>query len=937
MTVTALLVSHDGARWLPAVLEGLTAQTVPPGAVLAVDTGSTDATRDLLATALGHEAVVEAPARTSYPDAVALGMRELASRGDEPEWLWLLHDDSRPAPDALERLLATAAANPSVDILGPKLREWPSLRRLLEVGVTMSGTGRRETRLERGEYDQGQHDQPREVLAVSSAGMLVRREALEMLGGFDRRLPLFGNDLDLGWRAARAGHRTMVVPDAVVFHAEAAHRGVRRTPLTGNHRRGERRAALYTVLVTCSLLALPFVAVRLLLGSLLRALGLLLVRAPREALDELVAMVAAYARPDRVVGGRLQRRRTATVPARGVRHLLAPFWVPYRHGLDFLSDLAAALGSQASDSSAARRSAKAVEPGPVPAEAEELPGDSGLLARLLESRTALALGALVVLALLAARGLLGSGMLSGGALLPAPTSVTHWWQLYLESWHAAGIGSGAPAAPYLLPLAVTGTVLAGKAWLVVDILLLLSVPLAAWGAVRLLGRLGTRGSARLWGAVAYGALPVVTGAVAQGRLGTVAAAVLLPWVAHAALFLSPSPGQDRRWRAAWRTALLLAVLASFVPVAWPVAVVLTLAALVTGLVVDRRRWAPARAWAPMLVAVGVVPVLLLPWSVQRWLSGDSGAWYAEAGLPARDLVTDLDAWHLVTGRAADVGAAPGWLGLGVAVAALAALVRRSTRPVVVAAWGVVVVALAAAVLLDAAGEWAGFPVLLAQAAAITAAAVAGEGIAAQLSGRSFGWYQPVGLAVVLAALLTPVAGVGWWVVTGTEGPLDRRPAHGIPAYMTDAVLRDQDDGILVLRREDGGLAYSLVRGDGVRLGDDTVLAATEDQAGLTGLVADVATAPSAEHVEQLSRYGVEFVYLAPPAAPGLVGKLDSVSGLTSASAVRPGSRAWQLDAEPSREALPSPQDSTRPWLLAVQALAVVGAAVLAAPTRRVRR
>jgi GT2 family glycosyltransferase len=937
VTVTALLVSHDGARWLPAVLEGLSAQTVRPDRVLVVDTGSTDATVDLVVAALGPEVLLEAPARTSYPAAVALGLHELGARGEEPEWLWLLHDDSRPAPDALERLLEVSAAEPSVDILGVKLREWPSLRRLLEVGVTMSGSGRRETGLERGEYDQGQHDRAREVLAVSSAGMLVRRAVLEDLGGFDARLPMYGNDLDLGWRAARAGRRTMVVPQAVVFHVEAAHRGLRRTPVTGNHRRGERRAALYTLMVNCSAAALPFVAVRLLLGSILRAVGLLLVRAPREALDELAALTSTWARPDRVVRGRLARRRTSTVPARGVRHLLAPAWLPYRHGLDLVSDLATALTHQASDASTARRSTRAVEPGPVPAEAEELPADTGLVARLLSSRSALLLTGLVVLAAVAARGLFGSGVLSGGALLPAPASAGHWWTLYLESWHTGGVGSGVPAAPYLLPLALAATLLVGQAALVVDVLFLLSVPLAAWGAGRFLGTLEVRGWSRLWGAVAYGLLPVVTGAVAQGRLGTVAAAVLLPWVAHAAVFLSPRQERDRRRRAAWRTALLLAVLSAFVPMAWAVAVLVAVAAVLAGLVLDRRRWMPTRAWAPVAVAVGAVPVLLLPWSVQRLLVGGSGAWYAEAGLPARDLVTDLDVWHLLTGRAADVGAAPGWFGLGITLAAVAALARRSTRPVVVAAWGVVVAALAAAVLLDAEAAWAGFPVLLAQAAAIAAAAVAGEGIGSRLSGRSFGWRQPLGLVVVLAALVSPLAGLVWWVVSGVDGPLDRRAPHGIPTYMTDAALRDQDNGILLVRGDGDRLGYSLLRGEGMRIGDDTVAAPDAHRAELTEIVAGLATAPSADHVARLSRHGVEFVYLAPPADRDLVGNLDSVSGLSAASALRPGARAWQLDAEPSSDALPPAQPSARPWLLTAQALAVVAGAVLAAPTRRAAR
>src|SRR3546814_16772891 len=80
--------------------------------------------------------------------------------------------------------------------------------------------------------------------------MLVRRSFLTELGGFDPQLPVFGNDIDFGWRATRAGHTTIVVPRAVVFHAEAATRGARRTQLTGQHGHiAERRAAISTLLV----------------------------------------------------------------------------------------------------------------------------------------------------------------------------------------------------------------------------------------------------------------------------------------------------------------------------------------------------------------------------------------------------------------------------------------------------------------------------------------------------------------------------------------------------------------------------------------------------------------------------------------------------------------------------------------------------------------
>ena len=69
-----------------------------------------------------------------------------------------------------------------------KVRGWRDERRLLEVGISMTGGGRRHTGLEKLEYDQGQHDATRDVLAVGSAGMLVRRDVWEDLKLILRRL-----------------------------------------------------------------------------------------------------------------------------------------------------------------------------------------------------------------------------------------------------------------------------------------------------------------------------------------------------------------------------------------------------------------------------------------------------------------------------------------------------------------------------------------------------------------------------------------------------------------------------------------------------------------------------------------------------------------------------------------------------------------------------
>ena len=929
MSVTALLVSHDGTRWLRQVLDRLAQQTEPPAAVVAVDTGSSGSSLDTLRGGLPDGSLVLAEPSASYPAAVRAALAALGPAGDD-DWIWLLHDDSGPAPEALERLVAASAGPDGPAVLGPKIREWPSLRRLLEVGVTISGTGQRETGLERGEYDQGQHDDPRDVLAVNTAGMLVRRSVLEELQ-LDDELPVHHTDLDFGWRAARAGHRVRTVPDAIVFHAEASRTGLRlpdtarRSSGRAVRRRAAREAALYTVLANCAATALPFVVVRLLLGTLLRAIGLLLVRAPREAWAELRAAAATLMRPGRLARARRARRATARVGTKEVRPLLAPFWLPYRNGLDELAGIAAAVAGEAG------------------ARTGTADGGPSVAARLRRSPVTWVLLTLTALSLVAARELYDGGRLAGGALLPAPGSAWDWWQSYLSTTHDVSTGSAATAPAYLLPLAVVATVLAGNASLAVDLLVLGAVPLAGVGALRLLRRLGASTATGGWGAVAYALLLVTSGSLAQGRIGTLVAAALLPWLAASAVGLA-SASSDRRRRSAWRTSLWLALTAAFAPVAWFLAAGAVLAGLVVA--AASRTLTPARAGL-VLLPLPVAAALLLPWSALGW--GDRG-WSAlllEAGLPASSLVGPLDVTNVLSARAGEVGAAPIWVAAATGLLALVSLLRSSTRRRVMVSWAFAVAGLAGVWVLngieldDPVGMgtvlvWPGLPLLLLHGAWIAGIAIAATGLRDVLSGRSFGWRQPAGVLVAAAALVLPLGGAVWWVWDGTAQPLGRVGTGTVPAYMDAAAERDPADGTLVLRGGlDDGVTVELRRGAPLALGDEVLVTHDDARSRLTGNVSDLLTAPSRRTPTELARSGVAYLFVPAPVDAGLVAALDAVPTLAAASADDPVARAWRLDED---TAPPDPDPERREWLrpalLAAQALALLVVVVLAAPTRR---
>jgi GT2 family glycosyltransferase len=959
--VSVVLVSHDGARWLPTVLQGLAAQLAPVERVVAVDTGSKDDSPALLREALGADQVVSAPSSTSFPAALAAGLAHLdaqaAQDGVEPtEWVWVLHDDASPHPEALLALLAGTAEDPEADVLGPMLREWPSLKRLLELGITISGTGRRETGLERGEYDQGQYSDIRPVLAVNTAGMLVRRRVLDALGGLDEELPIFGNDLDFGWRAAAAGHRTVVVPQAVVFHAEAAHRGLRRTPLTGRHTHyQERRAALFTLLANSRSRWWWLRFGRLFVGTLVRMVGFVAVRAPGQALDDLAAYVSVVGRPGELRAARRARRAAATVDPEVERALLAPRWLPYRHALDAVADLGTALTQQATDVADRRRAAAAeADPSSFAArrreretseDDDEIAEDTGLVARFLTNPVAVLLALVVATVLVASRSALGR--VAGPGLSPAPGSWRDLWALHLDSWHELGLGTAVPAPPYVAPLAVLGTVLGGSPVAAVSAVLVLAVPLALWGAWRFLrvaGRLATPTGANrwliLWGATTYAVVPVVSGAWGQGRIGPVAAAALLPWLAHAALGFA-DPEADRRRRAGWRTGLLLALVTACTPVAWLVAALVGLVVVVLALTLLPGIGRDRSVWGPPLVALAVVPVVLAPWWVPALVHGAGSGLLLDAG---RWPVPAPEGFELALGRFHDLGA-PWWVGLVVPVLAVLALLPRRTRIPVLICWVVALLGVLAAVALgelrlDLASlstpPGLAFLVVLVQAALVTAVVLGTLGVAAPR-----GAARAAAAVLVVAASAAPLAGLAWWVADGGDELRDDTDG-GIPAYMVQSSEEGPEHGILVVRGTlDDGLTWTVRRGDGVTTGEDEVLALAPEDGRLTGfttLVQSLTARPTPDAVDALARQGIEYVVLPAPADGDVAASLDATAGLVQASAEDRTTRAWQVDRPLSAEDLEGPRSWLRVALLVVQGIAVLALLVLCAPsTGRVTR
>jgi len=138
--------------------------------------------------------------------------------------------DAVPEPGAVAALRAFMEQNPGCGVAGPRMvfpdgSRQPSRRRF----PTVTGTIVRRTPLrllvrQRRHFhlDEPTPDAPVQADWMLGGFLLLRRAMLEELGGFDEGYRLYGEDIDLQYRAMLAGWERWYVPDAVVRHEHKA-------------------------------------------------------------------------------------------------------------------------------------------------------------------------------------------------------------------------------------------------------------------------------------------------------------------------------------------------------------------------------------------------------------------------------------------------------------------------------------------------------------------------------------------------------------------------------------------------------------------------------------------------------------------------------------------------------------------------------------------
>ena len=898
--ITALLVVHDGATWLPEVVASITSQTQSADQILAIDTGSRDASAKLLKGA--RIPTVTLDRATSFGQAVHYGVSQLpAPIEGVQEWLWILHDDCALDPHALEELTNAVADRPNIVMAGPKLLGWHDRTHLLEVGISIATNGSRWTGLEPQEYDQGQHDGNHEVLSVSTAGALIRRDVFEELGGFDINLELFRDDVDFGWRVHSAGHSVLAVTSAIGFHAQAASSERRAIDIEGAplHRPLllDRRNAAYVLLANSSWWKLPLLTLQLLSGAAIRSIAYLFAKLPGYASDEILAIASLLIHPGELLKARKDRKRQRLVSSGVVGRFIPSRWTQLRSGAGRVLE---SIRSRIFPDDAADE-LPVISDLEINEDEDILePLQSNLWRTFFTKPLVIASTFLLILTFGWTRHRWGA--ISGGALAVSPSGTSDIWKFFLESWHHIGMGSNIAAPAWVLFVGAGSLLTFGSVPTFISLLFIVAPFLALWSAQRYLRTLTASPVLTAISALLYALSPIAISAINGGHLGVVLLLILFP------IFLAYLGNwqrvEERSIRNLFAFSLFFWLLQTFNPSLLLILLVASLSFIVMDFQAAGRNFRDPLFLTRLSrrsIVLFTPLILALPTSLTYFSH------------PSR-LLIEIGIMQPGGGGNLALLANPGgagslpWWSISPITLLLIVTYFSTAKAREYARYGIGFLlsgALLASLQVTGNGSssrdfvYAGAFLVIATALSVMATVIMFDDVRSCLENSHFNYQHiAVGLVILLSASYT-ITSSTWVFSAGASSPLQRKADSVLPAFL--AV--ESDAKTLVIRpiEDEGhrGLAYYIARGGEVTLGQpDVVIENTEIiTRAVEGLIDNTGVGSS----KVFSSFGIKYVFVKNPANQELIQTIDGLGGFNRASATDAGT-VWKV-AQPTGRAI----------------------------------
>lgn len=204
-----------------ACVGSLFAAGAAAGQVIVVDNGSSDGSVAALQERFGSSLqLIQSSQNLGFAGGNNLGIQCALDQG--ANWILLLNNDTSVAPTFLIEMENAVERDEGLGIIGPVILYHDFPERIWYFGDRLIPGLLATNSLYRGHIYHGQFPSLVPVDFVNGCGMLVKSEVFKRIGFFDTAYFMYGEEIDLCWRARTAGFRLAVATQAKMWHKVSA-------------------------------------------------------------------------------------------------------------------------------------------------------------------------------------------------------------------------------------------------------------------------------------------------------------------------------------------------------------------------------------------------------------------------------------------------------------------------------------------------------------------------------------------------------------------------------------------------------------------------------------------------------------------------------------------------------------------------------------------
>lgn len=215
MPISIIIVTYNRWQDTRECLASLFAASGPPIHVIVLDNGSTDETLESLPLEFPGVELIHNPSNLGYAEGNNVGLCRVIAQG--AEFAMILNNDVVVAADWLEALSAALRADPQAAMAGPLVLYADEPTLIQSAGGVLPNDWHSYHR-GANESDAHQYVASERVDWLTGCAILVRCDALKRIGLLDPAFFMYGEDVDWGVRARRAGYHVLFAPEARVWH-----------------------------------------------------------------------------------------------------------------------------------------------------------------------------------------------------------------------------------------------------------------------------------------------------------------------------------------------------------------------------------------------------------------------------------------------------------------------------------------------------------------------------------------------------------------------------------------------------------------------------------------------------------------------------------------------------------------------------------------------